>query len=186
MTSSGPYTQALARTHMWSFVDRRGPYSAKKPSYDEMLGEQRGHGRSPSSLMAALDRIPALSTFKRIVERAGMRPLLESSQAEITLFAPVNGSYGEWERVLPTLRVGTARVIVNASILPIRLPEGLLRGCPVCTYNGRGDRSRMYVDNLCGVTEINRIATVVEYDVPNIGNGVLHLTHGVVLPLKSC
>ena len=167
MTAIGPYTQSLNMTHMFSFVDYRGPSEIVTCS-------------SGNSIMDYIDKHPKLTKFKKIIKAANFTTQLSQKQANFTLFAPLDEHIGNVDNIGD----GLARQILSMSLMDKEIDGNLLRSSPVSYIATKNSQNRMYITNICGVTELNQLAQVVQYDIKT-DNGIIHLTNGLLFPTNN-
>lgn len=168
MTTTGPYSQSLNRTHMFSFVDYRGKSEIIDCPAD-------------NTLMSHINTHPQLTKFKKVVNRARMGAQLSQKEANFTLFAPLDQHLKQPDHYFDNMDDGTARQIVAASLMDRQIDGNLLKSSPVSYYHTKNSQMRMYVTNICDQTELNQCARVVKFDVPT-NNGVIHLTDNIIVP----
>lgn len=168
MVSIGPDTQALNFTHMYSFVDLRGPPGP--PTVTK------------GSIYDYISSSPKLRRFKTVVDRAHAIGTLNDIQANCTVLVPTDDSLSHIPiEYFEDMDDGLARQILAASTLDRKLPKNLLTSSPVAYYITRLPSMRMYITNISGVTRLNNCATVKQFDI-ECNNGLIHLIEGLIAP----
>lgn len=171
MTSYSPATQSYNFNHMVSFVD-----------YRPAVGDEPKPCVEKNSIYHYLEANPQFSKFKRIVDKAGMLGFLSNSQANFTVFVPMDKYLTQIpEEFFKNMDIGLAKQIVKASCVDRKIDASLLVSNPVCYYNTKNPEMRLYITNIRNKTRINNCVSVVEYNV-NLSNGMIHLIDGLIVP----
>lgn len=167
MVSYAPNTQYLNFQHMYDFIDYR---SNLKPQICSTEG----------SIYHTLSTNPRFSKFVSIIHKVGLEGLYDDMLANMTIFVPDNKYLNHIpDSFFKNLDIGTARKILNASIIPKKLKKDLLTSSPVCYYFTRNPSMRMYMTNINNVTRINNCATVVHFDI-EANNGIIHVIDNLI------
>jgi len=171
MVSIGPYTKSYDNTHMWDFSDLR----SSKPTPQLCVPR--------NSLYDYLSHHPEMKKFTAIVHKAGMIGEMSQPEFNSTIFIPLDRYLKEPLEVYEKMDRGTARNILNVSMLNDRIDGVLVRSSPVSSYTTKDpyNYDYMYVTNISGVTEINQCAKVVQYDV-KLTNAIVHITDNIIMP----
>lgn len=172
MVSIAPNTQSYLYNHMSFFTDLRSKKEGKMCTHK-------------NSLYDYLCKAGNFTRFKKIVDTADLAGKMDDLQANWTLFAPTD----EYLQSVPDsfflrMDVGTARQIVNASIIPRKLAKDLLTSSPVCYFYTRNPSMRMYVTNINNRTVINNCVSIVNYDIWCC-NGILHVVDELIQPSED-
>jgi len=168
MTTTGPYTQSLNRTHMFSFVDYRGKSNIVNCP-------------SGNSIMNHIEKHPQLTKFKKIVNISGFGAQLAQRGANFTLFAPLDQHLKQSHDFFNNMDIGMARSILKTSLMDKKIDSSLLKSSPVSYYSTKNPYMRMYVTNILGRTEINQTASIIKFDIP-ADNGIIHLVDNILIP----
>lgn len=165
MVSNGPSTQSNNFTHMFDFVDLRGNAFEKK--YDS------------NSIMGVINNTKYFSKFKNIVKKAMMDDILESQQANFTLFIPTDLGIGN--KNFDDIDVGTARQFVKCCMLNRKITSELLEDSPTSFFITNDSYNRIFVRNINGITYINDHIKIIHKDII-IGNGIIHVIDKLLEP----
>lgn len=171
MTTTGPYTQSLNRTHMFSFVDYRGK--------SEIINCPAGN-----SIMNHIDTHPQLTKFRKVVNRAGMNAQLSQNEANFTLFTPLDQYLKQPDSYFDNMDDGLARQILSASLMDRKIDGYLLQSSPVSYFTTKNPHMRMYITNISDQTRLNQSANVVKFDIP-ADNGIIHFIDNLIVPSNN-
>lgn len=168
MTSLTPNTAPLNFSHMFSFVDLRGPEPQMCVNPHTMYGIVASH--------------PQLTKIKAVIDRSNYNGLLNDPESNSTLFAPLDNYLKHIpDEYFNNLDIGSAKQIIHSMLLPRKVSGEMVRSSPVSYLTTYDRQNRMYTTNICGQTRLNDCAVVVEYD-KIATNGVVHLTTNLLLP----
>lgn len=170
MVSIGPYSQSYNYTHMWDKGDLRPcPYKVKQEF-------------CPHSLMGTINSHPDFTKFNYMVKLARLENILDSSQANFTLFVPSDQALqGINENIFSNMDDATARHIVKSSMLDYRYPSEIIENSPAIYYNTRDPPNRLFVSNISGRTYINNDINVIHKDLLT-SNGIIHVIDKLIHP----
>jgi uncharacterized surface protein with fasciclin (FAS1) repeats len=166
MVSIGPYSESNL-----SAYDRiKDAVVAVEPPHDTILGLLKYNYN--------------FSKFMALVERAGLERILSEPQANMTVFVPSN-TYME-DIDMGKIDRGTARSIVNASIIPGRVLADVLTSSKDGYYETRmkTNVNRLHVTNDDGQTVLNGQINVIYFNI-NRSNGIVHITDKRVRPIMT-
>jgi len=136
------------------------------------------------SLMWYITNNSELSKFKRIIDRANLFPTLSNIQGNCTLFIPTNAYLENYnEDFFSRLDVGSARQIVNCTVIDRFIDKDIITALPVGYYTTRNKQNRMYVTNISGQTELNDRARIVQYNIC-LNNGMIHIIDNLLIPTE--
>lgn len=168
MVSVGPDTQSYNYTHMYSFVDLNT--DCKKPEIEK------------GSIYDYINSNPSFSKFKTIVNHSKNIGLLNDIQANCTVLIPKDEYLSDIPlEYFTKMDDGLARQILASSIIDRKICGKLLSSSPVAYYITRNPEMRMYVENISGITTVNRCSRVVQYDI-KCTNGLIHIITGLLVP----
>ena len=168
MTSCGPNSQSYNFTHMFEFNDVNGKYPTK--CYKR------------NSIMYVLDNHPDFRKFTYIVKLADLDMILDSIQANFTIFVPSDTELNRKknvENILLTMDEGTAKNIVYASLINNRLPKEIIKNSPVYYLNTLSPQNRMFISTIDENTKINNKVNIIHFDII-CNNGVIHVTDNML------
>ena len=165
MVSIGPNSQPNNLTHMFDFVDSRGPSRAKDVNVN--------------SLMGVINNTKDFSIFKCIVEKALLCDILGSYQANMTIFIPHNNAFSDFE--LNNIDISLARHIVKALSLDRKIPSELLEDSAASYFVTKDSTNKLLVRNDEGIIFINDYAKVIHKDIITT-NGIIHVVDKLIIP----
>lgn len=169
MVSTGPDVQNYNFTHMYSFVDRR------------LNDREEVYLPNKDTLYSYICN-PEFSKFKKILEKAKMISQLNNIQANFTVFVPDDDSLKDIpDEYFSNMDIGTAKQIVNASIIVKKINGELIQSSPVAYYYTLNPKMRMYITNIGGITIINNRTRITEYDI-TLTNGIIHKISDLIIP----
>lgn len=170
MVSFSPNTQSYIFNHMSFFVDYND-LDCKK----EMCLNKK-------SIYGFISGNPEFSKFKKIIDKSQMAGFLDDMQSNCTLLIPSNYYLKNYSmEMLNDMDEGDARNIVSCSTIPKILARDLITSSPVCYLYTKNPRMRMYVTNINGVTNINKCAKIIRYDIW-CDNGIIHVIDRLLSP----
>lgn len=171
MTAIGPYSQSYDMRHMYSFNDLR----PDKPPVQCL---------NTHSIMDILSQ-GLYKKFSKIVERARMNGQLNEKQANFTLFAvPDSFLTHVPEQYFNHMDIGTAKQILNSSLMNRVIDKELITSSPVSYYPSLNSRNRLYITNISGCTMINECSKVVGFNIA-AGNGLIHHVDTLIRPTNN-
>jgi len=170
MVSNAPNSQSLNYTHMWNQTDLRGP-----------LPKSKACG---NTLLSALDENSDFSFFRKIVAKAKMEDILNSSQANITLFVPSNLLMSEKMKDIDSIDTLKARQIIRASSLENKISSEIFAGCQSLSLVTCDPSNRLLITSDNKSTFINGEIKLVEYDLIS-ENGIIHTIDRPIIPYSQ-
>jgi uncharacterized surface protein with fasciclin (FAS1) repeats len=151
---------------MYKFTDIRGKYPIEV--------------YTKNSIMDVIDKHPDFTIFTYIIKLAEMDKLLDSKQANFTIFAPADSSIKHIpQSKFLNMDVGEARTIVQSSIQDNRIPKELLQDSPAAYFYTLSPQNRLFITNIDGNTRINNDVNVIHFDI-NCNNGLIHVVDGLL------
>ena len=167
MASIGPYSKSEDYTHMYDFTDLRSCV-APKVVY------------CPKSLMGIIDNTPKLSKISYIIKLAGIDGILNDELANFTLFLPSDDFLTKYpESLFVNFDKGTARNIMNNSMMNRRITSDLLKDSPASFFTTLNNYNKMFVTNINDITCINHRINIVQFDI-SCSNGLIHITDDII------
>jgi hypothetical protein len=172
MTSSGPNSQALNFTHMFS----RNTFFKNEKNKCKVYNE--------GSIMYIIDTHPDFTKFCYIIKLAELDSILGIGQANFTIFVPsdIELKYMSEDFFL-NLDKGDAIQIVNSSILQNRLPKEIIQDSPASYFITNCPPNRLFVTNINDLTKLNNNINVIHFDII-CTNGIIHVVDKIIVPLK--
>lgn len=171
MVSIGPYSQSNNFTHMFDFTDLQ-TNQTKKQSI----------GYCPNSLMSIIHKNPDFSKFKYLVKLANLENILDSSQANFTLFIPSDNQIKHIpDEIFINMDSSTARHIVKSSMLEKKIPSELLEASPASYFITKDPPNKLFVGNISGQTYICDNINVIQKDIIT-DNGIIHVIDKLIQP----
>jgi uncharacterized surface protein with fasciclin (FAS1) repeats len=167
MTACGPNSQSYNFSFAFDFNDVRGPLP--KRCYNK------------NSIMSIISNHPDFTKFNYIIKLAKYDAILDDPQANFTLFVPSDAEISNFD--VTSLDVGDARAIIRSSLLNSRLPSEVLSDSPMNYYTTLSVQNRLLITNINSTTRLNNRISVLLFDILAI-NGMIHVTNGVIIPLK--
>lgn len=171
MSARIPSTQGYNTLHMWDFNDLRPTVTQPEVCVDK------------NSATDYIFKHPEMTKFSAIISNAGMFGEMSQPQFNSTMFVPLDKYLHDSLEVYQNMDRGTARSILNVSMLNNKINGDLIKSSPVSSYTTKDpyNPNYMYVTNISGVTEINQCAKVIQYDVL-LSNSILHITDNLITP----
>ena len=168
MVSIGPNSQSYNFTHMFSIPDLRGHLPKQK--------------NCPNSLMSTISNHPDFSKFHYMVKLGKLEGILNSPQADFTLFVPSDRAIaGLNEAVFMNMDDGVARHIIKSSMLNRRIPSELLEDSPASYFITKDPPNRLFITNMSGRTYINNDINIIHKDMIT-SNGIIHVIDKLIWP----
>lgn len=170
MTSCGPYTASLNFQHMYDFTD----LNVCHPTI-----------YNKGSIMDVINSHPDFSLFSYACKTAGMDIILDNIQADFTILVPSNEELKKknLDSDLCELDIGTARCIVNSSLINRRIPSEIMRNSPAFYLITMSVQNRLFVTNINDQTRINNDFNIIHFDAI-CTNGIIHVVDGLIKPLQ--
>lgn len=168
MVSCGPYTQSHNFSHMFDMVDLRGSRAKTEAC--------------PNSLMSIINKNQDFTKFKYMVKLARMETVLESPQADFTLFVPSDHAIeGLGDAIFLNMDDAVARHIVKSSMLDRKITSDLLEDSPSSYFITKDPPNRLFISNISGKTYINNDINVIQKDMIT-ANGLIHVVDKLIWP----
>lgn len=179
MAYLAPGSQSYNYTHMYDQVDLRG-------CNPKTTG-------CPGGIMNTLLLQSDFSEFAAIVKKARLDNILNSAQADFTLFVPTNAAV---QRIAPKLAdkldIGEAQHLVKSLMLNRRITYDLLKDSPVSTFITRNPPNNLFIMNINGKTILSNCAeccpgenaTLIHADIM-CTNGIIHVIDNFPLANQS-
>ena len=165
MVSIGPNSQPNNMTHMFDFIDSRGPSKKKEVNLN--------------SLMGVINNTEEFSVFKCFVEKSLLCDILASYQANMTIFVPHNSAFNGIE--LNDIDISFARHIVKGSSLDRKIPSELLEDSAASYFVTKDPPNRLFIRNVEGTTFINDYSKIIHKDIIT-SNGIIHVVDKLIVP----
>lgn len=167
MAYMAPPTTGLDYTHMYDFVDYRGPKIS-------------GINLVPDTLLHFLATSPDYSHFYTIVQKSGFASKLNDSQAKYTLFLPDNSAFSQTPSIIDR---DAAIKIMNFCTMNGRLFQKDVQEVPIFYMEPLLHDQRILVEtNDEGDTFLDRCSYVKSWD-KILSNGVIHTTSKLLFPV---
>lgn len=169
MAYIAPNSQSYNFTHMFNMTDNRGPLPKKVPC--------------PGSLWDIICSSPRFTKFRFLVEKAMMSEILNSPQADFTVFVPLDENLTYFQPLFEAMDTLSAKRIVNNSLVQRRLSSEVLMDSPksyLYTMQINPDE-RLCITNMCNRTFINGEIDVVNWDIMAT-NGIIHTVNSLLVP----
>jgi len=165
---SAPNSAPYNFTSMFNMTDRRGKLPLDKPC--------------PGTLLDKIQNTPEFSKFSYMVKLANFEGLLNSAQANFTLFIPSDTSLKNInDNIFINMDSTTAWYIVKTSIIKNRIPSEILEDSPAAYYYTTDTANRLFITNLNSITTINNNVTIIKKDVLS-SNGIIHVVDNLIIP----
>ncbi len=125
-----------------------------------------------------------LTKFRFIMRRAGLESLLAQNEEKLTVFIPTDDFMETDEEFYKNMDIGTAKEIMTSCILPRQIDGYLIASTPYSYYTTKNRDNRMFITSINGVTTLNDISKVVQFDRV-CANGVIHFTTSLLFPTDN-
>jgi uncharacterized surface protein with fasciclin (FAS1) repeats len=137
------------------------------------------------SIMDVINSHPDFSLFSYACKTAGMDIILDNIQADFTILVPSNEELKKknLDSDLCELDIGTARCIVNSSLINRRIPSEIMRNSPAFYLITMSVQNRLFVTNINDQTRINNDFNIIHFDAI-CTNGIIHVVDGLIKPLQ--
>ena len=164
MTSIGPNSNSLNFTHMYDFVDLRGPLPLPLESMNQ------------GSLLWHINNIQEISNFLDIINIAKVDKKLDDLSNSYTIFAGKNGTFTFNE----SLQRGTASQIIQTNMMNRKIPIELLENSYSAEYPTLHRVSKIYTNIKDGHLTLNGKVKITNQIMCE--NGILYITDGLLTP----
>lgn len=163
-----PNSQSYDFTSMFDMTDKRGILPITKPC--------------PGTLLDVIENTPDFSKFNYLVKLANQQEVLNSSQANFTIFVPSDKMLRNIsDNVFTNMDATTAWYIVKSSMIKNKIPSEILEDSPAAYFYTLSEANRLFITNISGITYVNNTIRVVHKDI-SCTNGMIHVTNGLFIP----
>ena len=166
---SAPNSAPYNFTSMFNMTDRRGKLPLDKPC--------------PGTLLDKIQNTPEFSKFSYMVKLANLEGVLNSTQANLTVFIPTDTSLKNInDNIFINMDSTTAWYIVKTSIIKNRIPSEILEDSPAAYYYTLSECNRLFITNVSGITYIDDNIKIIKKDIL-CTNGIIHVIDGLIYPI---
>jgi uncharacterized surface protein with fasciclin (FAS1) repeats len=167
MVSMGPYSESYNYTHMFNIPDIRGNNNDIVPC--------------KNSLLDFLYQNEEFSKFRSILKKARMEGIYNATQADCTLFVPMNKHLYISDDDIQSMDISLARHIIRNSTLNKKIPYKLLISSNCSYFNTRDSPNRILLTYIHGKCVINNNIHFVKPDI-ECTNGLIHVVSELIYP----
>ena len=166
---SAPNSASYNFTSMFNMTDRQGNLPLEKPC--------------PGTLLDKIQNTPEFSKFSYIAKLANFENILNSPQANITLFVPSDNMLKKInDNIIINMDTTTAWYVLKTSIIKNKIPSEILEDSPAAYYYTLSECNRLFITNINGVTYIDSNIKIIKKDII-CTNGIIHVIDGLIYPI---